>query len=484
MKKTLPLMIFGFLWIVSLGWFGYQKAGCQKPIATLQGDTTAYKEIWHGIYFSGQKAGYSVTVSQSLDGGGRQVSNRAFLRISMMDTPQQIKTATSYQLDRNFFLQDFDFVMEGAAEINVHGRVNGKQLDIDVSTGGQKQRQTIKLDGPVYLPDAIEPMIANKSIKKGSKYNFSTFDPTSLSLQPAVIEVQSQESLRIDDQSHWATKLSLEMAGTTSTIWVDSAGNTLKENGPLGITLVRETKESALQIPADDTGIDLLTQLSVPATGPALDNPRDIEYLKIKIAGLDITNMDIAGGRQKVLDSVQQIVSISELKGNILDAIRPDSLEKYLASTALIQSDDPRIKTTARQIISGKKTPWEKALVISRWVNKNLAKQMTVSLPSAVEVLSSRRGDCNEHATLFAALARAAGIPTKLCLGVVYMDGRFYYHAWDAVYCGYKWIELDPTFGLNPADAARLRIIEGDLSQQNRLLPALGNLRIEILESR
>lgn len=116
-------------------------------------------------------------------------------------------------------------------------------------------------------------------------------------------------------------------------------------------------------------------------------------------------------------------------------------------------------------------------------MNKNLDKQMTVSLPSAVDVLQSRRGDCNEHATLFAALARAAGIPAKLCLGVVYMDGRFYYHAWNAVYCG-KWIELDPTFGQEPADAARLRIIEGDLTQQNRLLPALGNIKIEILEAR
>jgi hypothetical protein len=483
MKKTLPLVIFGLLWIVSLGWFGYQKAGCQKPLATLKGDTTAYKETWHGIYFSGQKAGYSVTVSQSIDGGGRRVSNRAFLRISMMDAPQQIKTATSYQLDRDFYLQDFDFVMEGAAEINVHGRVNGRQLDIEVGTGGQKQKQTINLDGPVYLPDAIEPMIANKSIKKGSRYNFSTFDPTSLSLQPAVIEVQAQESLKIDDRTHWATKLSLEMAGTTSTIWVDSAGNTLKENGPLGITLVRETKETALQIPSDDNGIDLLTQLSVPVTGMTLDQPRDTKSLRIKISGLDIGRMDIAGGRQLMADDGQQIVAINQEHIYDLNDILPDSLKKYLTPTALIQSDDARIKGTAKMIVGKTQGSWEKALAISQWVNQNLAKQMTVSLPSAVEVLLSRRGDCNEHATLFAALARASGIPTKLCLGVVYMDGRFYYHAWNAVYCG-KWIELDPTFGLNPADAARLRIIEGDLSQQNRLLPALGNIKIEILEHR
>jgi len=483
MKRTLPLIVFGTLWLVSMGWFGYQKAGCQKQSAYIRGDTTSYKEVWHGIYFSGQKAGYSVTISQSLADGGRQVSNRAFLRINMMETPQQIKTVTSYQLDRDFYLRDFDFVMEGAAEINVHGKVTGKELAVEVNTGGQKQQQTIKLDGPVYLPDAIEPMIANRSIKKGSKYNFSTFDPTSLSIQPAVITVQEQESLKINNDTCWTTKLTLDMAGTTSTVWVDSSGNSIKEEGPLGITLVRETKESALKVPADDNGIDLLTQLSVPVTGLTLDKPRETKSLKIKISGLHISQMDISGGRQQITDAAQQTVSISQETTNDLNSSLPDSVKKYLLPTALIQSNDNRIIGTAKMIVGKTTGNWEKSLAISRWVNKNLAKQMTVSLPSAVEVLLSRRGDCNEHATLFAALARASGVPTKLSLGLVYMDGRFYYHAWNAVYCG-KWIELDPTFGQEPADAARLRMIEGDLSQQNRLLPALGNIRIEILEAK
>ncbi len=483
MKKALPLIIFGALWLVSMGWFGYKQVGCSQPLPTLKSDTSSYRETWHGIYFSGQKAGYSVTTSRGLDNGERQVNNRTFLKINMMDTPQQIKTLTSYQLDSNFFLQDFDFVMEGAAEISVHGRVNEKKLDIDVTTGGQKQQQTIKLEGPIYLPDAIEPMIVKKSIKPGSKYNFSTFDPASMSLQPAVITVQGQESLKINDQTHWTTKLTLAMAGTASSIWVDSIGNSLKEDGPLGITLIRESKESALQLPEAEDGIDLLTQLSVPVTGKTPDSPRDLTYLKVKITGLNITAMDITGGRQFIQDDVQQVVSISKENIDDINDIVLDSLKKYLAPTVLIQSDDVRIKKTARQIVAGQSSSWAKSLAINRWVNKNLDKQMTVSLPSAVAVLQSRRGDCNEHATLFAALARASGIPAKLCLGVVYMDGRFYYHAWNAVYCG-KWIELDPTFGQEPADAARLRIIEGDLTQQNRLLPALGNIKIEILEAR
>jgi transglutaminase-like putative cysteine protease len=161
----------------------------------------------------------------------------------------------------------------------------------------------------------------------------------------------------------------------------------------------------------------------------------------------------------------------------------PDSLRVWLSATALNQSDDPAVRALADSICAGMSDPWLKSTAISDWVFGSLEKKMSVTLPSAVEVLASRRGDCNEHATLFCALARAAGVPARLCLGVVFMEGRFYYHAWNAVWCG-EWIELDPAFGQSPADAARVRLVSGDLSSQTRLLPAMGRLKIEVVESR
>ena len=182
-------------------------------------------------------------------------------------------------------------------------------------------------------------------------------------------------------------------------------------------------------------------------------------------------------------DSLKQVVQITKEQTSELETVngKLPELSLYLKPTILIQSQDPEIKKLAQRLVQGKKSDWDKALALEKWVFENLEKSMTVSLPSAVEVLQSRRGDCNEHATLFAALARAAGLPCKISLGVVYLDGKFYYHAWNSVYCG-QWIELDPTFGQAPADAARLRLVEGDLSQQTRLLSAFGNLKIEILE--
>ena len=62
---------------------------------------------------------------------------------------------------------------------------------------------------------------------------------------------------------------------------------------------------------------------------------------------------------------------------------------------------------------------------------QNIQKRPVLSVPNALETLRNRVGDCNEHAVLLAALARAAGIPAQVEAGLVYQKGRFYYHAWN-----------------------------------------------------
>ena len=101
----------------------------------------------------------------------------------------------------------------------------------------------------------------------------------------------------------------------------------------------------------------------------------------------------------------------------------------------------------------------------------------------ATDVLRTKKGDCNEHATLFTALARAAGIPAKIAVGLTYKDGFFYYHAWSEIFAG-QWIAVDPTLGQFPADAGHIRLITGDLDRQVQVLPVINKIRIEGLEYR
>src|SRR6266704_3433266 len=86
---------------------------------------------------------------------------------------------------------------------------------------------------------------------------------------------------------------------------------------------------------------------------------------------------------------------------------------------------------------------------LTRYVNGLLDKKPTVSIPSAREVLRTKVGDCNEHTSLFVAMARASGIPARINVGLVFVRGAFYYHAWPEVYIdeGARglWLPVDPT---------------------------------------
>jgi transglutaminase-like putative cysteine protease len=131
--------------------------------------------------------------------------------------------------------------------------------------------------------------------------------------------------------------------------------------------------------------------------------------------------------------------------------------------------------------------PRAQAERLTRHVNAILEKKPTVSLPSAREVLRTRVGDCNEHTTLFVAMARALGIPSRISVGLVSVHGAFYYHAWPEVYLADgrsrgMWLPVDPTLNEFPADATHVRLARGGLDKQATILPLIGRLQIEIVE--
>jgi len=97
-------------------------------------------------------------------------------------------------------------------------------------------------------------------------------------------------------------------------------------------------------------------------------------------------------------------------------------------------------------------------------------------------VLDMGEGDCNEHAVLLAALGRAAGLPTRVVAGTVYLEGFFYYHAWCEVWLG-RWVPIDPAFDQFPADATHIKFVVGGPEEQMAMLAIIGRLGIEVLDA-
>lgn len=159
------------------------------------------------------------------------------------------------------------------------------------------------------------------------------------------------------------------------------------------------------------------------------------------------------------------------------------SVQEWLEPSMFVQSDHPRIITKAEEIVGDERDALKVSEKLSQWVTKNMRSTYSARLTNSLEVLDSLEGDCTEHSMLFVGLARAAGLPAREVAGLIYVhrpQPGFYFHQWAKVWVG-EWIDVDPTFGQPIADATHIKLAEGDLLEQTKLLPVIGQLDIEVL---
>jgi transglutaminase-like putative cysteine protease len=224
----------------------------------------------------------------------------------------------------------------------------------------------------------------------------------------------------------------------------------------------------------------------VPAGHERIDQPRDVRRLRVQLQGVDLSQADLDGVAQTwSRSSTSTTVDIRDPQ-TLAAADADIAASTFLGPEPLIESDDPDIVDATRQAVRGVAGRRAQAERLTRYVNGLLEKKPTVSLPSAREVLRTRVGDCNEHTALFVAMARAAGMPARIAVGLVFVRGAFYYHAWPEVYIDDGnnrglWLPVDPTLNEFPADATHIRLARGGLDKQTAILPLIGRLKITIL---
>jgi transglutaminase-like putative cysteine protease len=298
------------------------------------------------------------------------------------------------------------------------------------------------------------------------------------------VEVQEKDSLMSMGEMKTAYKLKGSFKGFDTTIWLTKDGEVLREDSPLGFSLVRETKEAAIQV--TKPSIDVVKQVSIPFN---LSFSTDtVSYLKVRLSGIDLKGLEVDGGRQRLHKDILEITQESldsidatlftkdELEGG--EGNQRGFIGQFLKDTAYIQSKDPAIVARMREIVGEQRDMIKMTRMINEWVYNNIEKVPMITMPVATEVLAMGRGDCNEHAVLFAALSRSAGIPTRIAVGLTYQKGFFYYHAWPEVYLS-EWVAVDPTLGQFPADASHIRLLTGDIDRQVQLVSIIGKLKLE-----
>ena len=474
-----------FFWLVMLVLL-IQKNYLKPRVAPLgfatSKDTLEAHEDWLGIYLKGEKVGYSTTKTKRA-GDFYQISEDSLMFLNTLGTNQRIESRIKSVVNQDYSLRSFDFsLLSGPITFSLHGEVIGNALNLVMVSGKNTTRSTLPLKDIPFVSNTLKPYILSQGLKEGKKFSLPFFDPATLSSREIIIEVLGKEKILFSGNKINVFKLKESYAGIETLAFVSEGGEILKEEGPLGLTLLKETQEQALsgewmKKEKPDVAVTTAVPVNVPIT-----NARGVKFLKVRITNLPLNDFELTEGRQGLQSDILEVRK--EKPGSWKTFSLPcqnKDLQPYLVPTPLIQSTDERILKQAKSIVDDTPDAETAARKILEWVFSNVKKKPTLSIPNALEVFDHKVGDCNEHTALFTALSRSLGIPTRVCVGIVYLNDKFYYHAWPEIYLN-TWIAIDPTFNQFPADATHIRLVIGDLSDQIKILSVVNKIKLEVLE--
>ncbi|MFQ5904744.1 MAG: transglutaminase-like domain-containing protein, partial [Candidatus Binatia bacterium] len=467
MKRPIIIAIVLFWCLMNILLLRRQLWAPPSPIALHTVDViTEPMEEWWGIYYRGEKIGYAAQ-KITPEPEGYFVKSSSVLRLNLLGTIQTVKTRLEMTAAPNWTLRQFDFELySNDVRFKARGKAAGRRLQLEVDSGGHRTEKELPLRQPPYLLAALKPYIVTQNFEPGREQFFPTFDPSTLSTQITTVTVEGRELIKIGNKMEPALRIRQRFKGISVVSWVDGKGKTLKEETPTGLSLVRQRPEEAKILAGTRSiSLDLIAQTAVLLETPITD-PAQKNFLKLKLSGFDLAHFPLNAGRQRLSEDILEIrrEDLSQLRSYRIPIQEP-RFASYLQSTPFLQSDHPQIRALVQRVLEGETDALKAVTRMREWVYNGLAKEPTVSIPNALEVLQTKKGDCNEHTVLFNAMARAVGIPAKTVVGVVYLRGAFYYHAWSEVWLG-QWVSLDSVLNQFPADVTHVKFLEGEIDRQ------------------
>ena len=489
MKPFFFFPLFAFTLLLSLG----RGAGAQ----------TAAPVAYYGVYLQNNKIGYIVTLrdAKAVREGKAAVRVETTMRLSL-----RVQERESKIFSRNVSWNDPKTGVPLAAESRTESGGSVTTLTATYTadsvsyvadiTGTVKKDTLRLLPGEKFLADAFN---GAEAPKVGARYRGKVFlsDPGLLKLIDSEIEVAGRETVEIGGETILAYRVLDKNPIAPTTLYLNDAGDMLRGDLPFRMQMRKEPKEKALS-PAGKA--DFLALTAPVPKGLPLENPRGLRSARYALRPVshNLPEDDSVQSVRYDSDARTATVTITAAplptESTVPAFARPtdasERLRPFLSSSQQISSDAPEFKALAKKIVGEETDAAKIAAKISAYVHKAITPDPAISsVRTALDIRREPRGVCRDYTLFFTAIARAAGVPTKQRLGVVYADGRFYGHAWPEVWVGEKdgrdrWIALEPTWGLPFADATHIALTEGEITDFLNVAADLGRYEITVEEAK
>jgi hypothetical protein len=475
------------------------------------------QDIWNAAYLEGRPAGFVHTSIRATERNGKKlVQTTTELRLTVkrfQDTiTLRMETGTNETPEGKVLGVAMRQFLGKQQQLLITGTVEGKEMHLKVDGGARLDKKMPWNDKAIGLYRQ-ERLFQDHHAKPGDEFSYVSFEPTInlvITTQVSVKDYEEVEVLKVKKRllRVEAVPEKIPVSGGSFQLptlvgWLDKDLNTVRsevEMPGLGkLVLYRTTEKQATQpaAPGGGQGPDIGIG-SLIAINRRIPRPYDTQSAVYRITLKNDKNPATAfiqDGRQRVEnvqgDSLELHVHAS--RGPQRNDDQAEAPAEFLKSCYFIKCDDPLVVKHMRRAVGNETDPWKKALRIERWVHDHMVnKNFTEAFATADQVARTMEGDCTEHSMLAAALCRAAGVPSRTALGLVYVDHRergpvMGFHMWTEVWIGGEWIPIDATLGRGYVGATHLKITDHswyDTQSLTPLLPVvrvLGKLKIDVV---
>lgn len=440
-----------------------------------------FDEYWTGLVFNGEKIGFSHLRITPVSGWSDRYELRALavmhFRFLTIDKRVTLESTDVVRADLSIESIHGEYDLDGN-RLEVKGTMSPEGLDVVIESRDEVHRTTLSVNGKLYPSSVIALFPIVHGLEVGRHYAYDVYDGETQSIATVTQDILGYEGSELFE-GH-AFKIRTRLHGQEATTWMSEKGLPLLEMSMSGILISGlESEESAkryLTRAALNKQESLLDFSRVPAE-PGIPRPRAVDELEVELRGLDafaLPSDELQQCRQQRDRTRCEIRSTSH--GPPGAALADEQLirERYLRSTVSVPSSHAHIRDLAREIVGSQQGSRVRIRLLVDWIQGNV-ENVAVDSFSALDVLATRKAECQGHTYLYAALARSLGIPTRVVNGLVYSDiqgGGFYYHTWAESRIDNRWRRVDPTFGQVVADATHIKLIEGE--SPDELVPLIG----------
>jgi len=440
-----------------------------------------YDEYWTGLVFNGNKIGFTNLriSSESEREDLYELRARAVMHFHFLTIDKKVHLESTDVVHADLSIERIhgEYDLDGN-RLEVYGMMTPEGLDVSVESRGEIHRETIPVRGKLYPSSIIAVYPIVHGLEVGRHYSYDVYDGETQSVRTVTQDILGYQASELFE-GH-AFKIRTRLHGQEATTWMSQQGLPLLEMSLSGILIAGlESEESArryLTRAALNKQEFLLDFSRVPAE-PGIPQPRAVDSLVIELRGLDafaLPSDNLQRCRQRAGEARCEISSVG------LDAVNTGlsnesvSAERYLRSTVSVPARHAHIRELAREIVGSQRDSRARVALLVDWIGDNV-EGVAVDSFSALDVLATRKAECQGNTYLYAAFARSLEIPTRVVNGLVYSDiygGGFFYHTWAESLIDDRWLPVDPTFGQVVADATHIKLLVGE--SPDELIPLVG----------